>query len=71
MYRIAGDAAHERVVGSSRSSSCNLRFSSSGGSTITSVEAVRLWALPFFLLYWCLRVGVSRRGPAAVVGRGC
>jgi len=24
-----------------------------------------------FLQQWCLRVGVSRCGPAAVVGRGC
>jgi len=29
-------------------------------------------ALPFFLVQQgCLRVGVSRCGPAAVVGRGC
>ena len=29
-------------------------------------------ALPFCLLQqWCLRVGVSRCWPAAVVGRGC
>ena len=26
---------------------------------------------PAPLLQWCLRVGVSRCGPAAVVGRGC
>jgi len=37
-----------------------------------SVGAVRLRALPFFLVrQGCLRVGVSRCGPAAVVGRGC
>ena len=34
--------------------------------------AVRIRALPFFLVQQgCLRVGVSRCGPAAVVGRGC
>jgi len=37
----------------------------------TSVGAVRLRALPFFLLYSCLRVDASRCGPAALVGRGC
>ena len=37
-----------------------------------SVGAVRLRALPLFLVQQgCLRVGVSRCGPAAVVGRGC
>ena len=31
-----------------------------------------LQALPrLFLKQWCLRVSVSRCGPAAVVGRGC
>jgi len=37
-----------------------------------SVGAVLLRALPFFSVQQgCLRVGVSRCGPAAVVGRGC
>jgi len=37
-----------------------------------SVGAVRLQTLPFLLVQQgCLRVGVSRCGPAAVVGRGC
>jgi len=37
-----------------------------------SVGAVRLRALPFSLVQQgCLLVGVSRCGPAAVVGRGC
>jgi len=35
-----------------------------------SVWAVRLRALPPFLLQWCLRVGAGRCGPAAVDGGG-
>jgi len=42
-------------------------------SIVKSVGAVRLRALPFSLVQQgCLRCGVSRCGPAAVVvGRGC
>jgi len=41
---------------------------------LLGIERIRSWVSEesyIDICVWCLRVGVSRCGPAAVVGRGC